>query len=263
MNTAKKLEIKWKNWKDSFGSFIEYLDNKNVEYLSHSRISTIERCEKCYKREYIDGEKIDFDAAETGRLIHQAAEIVYNAIKEDEKLSSKTIKKQLRLKHSNRGRQSELNNGIKTLIKNRWKGYKILSIEKPIFSNLSKELPPVIGVIDLLLEKDKYVIVVDHKTGRKFQEKDNDQLILYSNYVMNNIKPKPRACAACFDEIRLVEDLSSVRDTVFRRTPVPLSEIYYHKIVRRYTKGWKAIKRIENGKKPKFSSDCFICNGWY
>ena len=257
---AQSLQRQWNRWRGAFSTFMETLDKRQVPYLSHSKIATVQRCQKCYYSQYILGEKLSSDALTTGTLFHRAAATLYNAISSGRRLTHPAIGKQLRPKHPNPQDRQALKNAIKTLRLNAWHGHDVVAVEEPFFMDLAPGLPPVIGVVDLILKQGDSYTVVDHKTSGRFGDPDPDQLVLYAEHVKRSYGV--RSCVGAFDEYRLVPDLATVRKAVFRRTPVSVEASRVPELIRNYRCGWKLITKIHRDGGATPSADCWICNSW-
>jgi hypothetical protein len=130
--------------------------------------------------------------------------------------------------------------------------------------DLAAGLPPVIGIPDLVLQRNSSLLVVDHKTSKSFNNLDCDQLVLYAEHLRR--LHGTRSIIGVFDEYRLVPDLSTIRKPAFRRTPVSVDRSLLPALVRRYRRVWKEILAIDRDDEPLPASDCWICNSqnsWY
>ena len=131
--------------------------------------------------------------------------------------------------------------------------------------DLAPGLPPVIGIIDLVLRTGRSHLVVDHKTSKRFNDLDSGQLELYAQQVRRS--RGVAECAAAFDEYRLVPDLRRVRKPVFRRTPVAVSPAGVLAMIGRYGLAWKRIARIRCANDAPPAAECWFCRPrqarWY
>jgi len=262
--TAEGFEREWQSWKGSYAEFVDALDTREVPYLSYSKVRTVERCPGCYYKQYILREELSSAALTTGTLFHQAAEAYYDAVENDEPLTAPDVARRLRPKHDDPSQQPGLDNAIKTLRQNAWQGYEVVATEELVFLDLAPGLPPVLGVADLILRRGDSYVVVDHKTSKRFNDPDPDQLILYGKYVRN--RHGASTVVGAFDEYRLVPDLKTVHKPVFRRTPVSLEPAGLTPLVKRFRRAWKIIETIHREHRATPSSDCYLCNppsyGW-
>jgi CRISPR/Cas system-associated exonuclease Cas4 (RecB family) len=257
--TAAALERAWTQWPRSFPSFIRSLDSEGIPYLSHSRVADYVRCPACYYQRYVLGEKTESQAMLLGTLFHNAAASFYKAKSpsEADKLFSR-----LRVAKLEEDRHGPLRNAIALLCQNRHSDCEVVSIEEPFFLDLAPGLPPIIGIADLIIRKGKLLVVVDHKTGKSFNDHDPSQLVLYAEHVgrLHNA----RVPVGFFDEYRLVPNLDRIRKPAFRRSEVRLSKKMLPALVRRFKSAWKEIQLMKKGDPPSAAYDCWFCRPqWY
>jgi len=259
IKSATSLEYAWSNWTRSFPSFMAWVDQEGISYLSHSRVADYVRCPACYYRRYILGEKTESQAMLFGTLFHKAAAGFYKA---KNTLEADKLFSRLRVSKLDEDRHGPLKNAIALLCQNRHSDCEVVSIEEPFFLDLAPGLPPIIGIADLIIRKGKSLAVVDHKTGKSFNDHDPDQLVLYAEHVgrLHNA----RVTAGFFDEYRLVPNLDRIRKPAFRRTGVPLSKKMLPPLIRRYKSAWKEIQLLKKGDPPSAAYDCWFCRPqWY
>lgn len=171
--TAASIERAWKRWPSSFTRFMAHLDRRQVAYLSHSKVSQVERCPQCYLNQYVFGHQPRSDALTTGNLFHVAARALYEARRTGRPLTSASVARALRPKHPAPEQRRFLANAMKTLRHNVWDGhYEVVAVEEPLFLDLASNIPPVIGQVDLVLRQGGSYTVVDHKTSGKFADCD-------------------------------------------------------------------------------------------
>ena len=216
--TADDLRAAWGDWPGTFPEFMAELDSRQVPYISHSKVATVERCPHCYLMQYVEGFPPKSTALTTGLLFHEVAATFYasrQGIAESATLGAPAMPTVP--EHPDWDEQVRLENAVATLVANAWDGHEVLGVEELFFLDLGEGLPAVIGVIDLVLADGGACLVVDHKTCRSFgDEHDAGQLVLYAEHVR-----QARACevrTGFFDEYRLVPNLTRVRTPVFRRT---------------------------------------------
>lgn len=264
IRTAEVLRNAWKRSGLSFVRYVNRLDRKSIPYLSHSKIACLERCPRCYYRQYILGERQQSSAMELGSLFHLAAKEFYSSFRDGllpkpaELLNhkkTKTLAEESRLK---------LRNALTQLRAHHWDGHEVVSLEEPFFMDIGKGLPPIIGIPDLVLRRAGSLVLVDHKTSKSFNELDPAQLVLYAEHLRR--QHGTQCIVGVFDEYRLVPDLSTIRKPAFRRTPVSVDRSLLPALVHRYRQGWKEIIAMYRDGEPSSSPDCWICNSasvWY
>ncbi len=234
------------------------LDRSGVPYLSHSKVASLERCPRCYYREYVLGARQESEALHRGILFHHAAKTFYAARKDGERINPVISAKQIRAKSLPAETLPMLRNALKLLQKNQWEWHAILAVEECFFMDLVPGLPPIIGIPDLVLSRDGSLLVVDHKTSKKFNDVDSSQLVLYAEFFRR--QHSTTAIIGVFDEYRLVPDLAKINKPAFRRTPVSVDRCFLPKLIARYRKAWKQMLSIQKHGEPAGSSDCWTCH---
>jgi hypothetical protein len=217
------------------------------------------RCPACYYRRYILGEKTESQAMLLGTLFHNAAASFYQ---ENNTPESDNLFSRLSVSELDEDRHGPLRNAITLLCQNRHSDCEVVSIEEPFFLDLAPGLPPIIGIADLVIRNRKSLVVVDHKTGKSFNDHDPAQLVLYAEHVgrIHNT----RVNKGFFDEYRLVPNLDRIRKPAFRRTEVRLSKEMLPPLILRYKSAWEKIQGLKKGKPPTAAYDCWFCRPqWY
>ena len=248
----------------SLGRFVTGLDRQGIPYLSHSKVTCLERCSLCYYRQFVLGKTEESGAMQLGSLFHVAAGKFYAALRAGRLPKLAEVLNQKKAKRLTMESQLKLRNVLALFRAHHWEGYEVVSIEEPFFMDLTNSLPPVIGIPDLVLQRKGSLIVVDHKTSKIFHDLDAAQLVLYAEHIRRLLDTD--AIVGVFDEYRLVPDLSTVRKPAFRRTPVSVDRSLLPALVDRYRQAWKRILAIDRDGQPLSSPDCWICNAakvWY
>jgi RecB family exonuclease len=111
--------------------------------------------------------------------------------------------------------------------------------------------------VDLVLARDGEFAVVDHKTGKKFNEADPLQLAVYREYVRRECGAS--RCLAYFDAYRFVNNLGRIRKPAFLRTEVKGRALGWAKAKGRLAKAHKAMARIAEGGRVSADGECFAC----
>ena len=133
-----------------------------------------------------------------------------------------------------------------------------MATERPFVLSLGRGLPPLIGIIDLLLSKGDVFLVVDHKTGKNLYEQDELQLHLYGEHV--RMAFKPGQLLACFDEYRWVNNLDRIRKPAFRRTFVQRASRSWTQALKRIQDGHRRIRHIERTGEAGSGAECYACH---
>jgi hypothetical protein len=256
---ARSLEKSWQLYRPrDWTQFMRRLDRSGIPYLSHSKLTRLESCPRCYYREYILGQKQDSDALNRGILFHHTAKTFYTGLKDGQRIKPAISVKQIRDKSLPDDALPMLRNALKLLQKNQWEKHDILAVEECFFMDLAPGLPPIIGVPDLVLSRNGSVLVVDHKTSKSFSDLDSSQLVLYAEFFRR--QRSINSIIGVFDEYRLVADLAKINKPAFRRTPVSVDRCFLPKLIARYRKAWRIIVSIQKNGEPESQPDCWICN---
>jgi len=153
-------------------------------------------------------------------------------------------------------------NAVHELQRNAWKDWEIISIEKPFVLEIGDELPPCVGVIDLLLKKgDKYA-VVDHKTGRSFFQTDffdpdRLQMAIYRKYVERTFSPQE--CLSFYDKYRWVNSLKRIRKPAFEREEIRLTNRNWDTTHRQLADSFHEMRSYYVKKQYPKDGNCFVC----
>jgi len=231
------------------------LDREKEPYLSHSKVALFERCPLCYYHQYVLGEKESSPAMELGSVFHDAARILYS---DGAPPKPRALLELLAREKLEPEQRRKLRNAVSLLCQNRWTGrYKVVSVEQPFFMDLHKDLPPIIGIADLILQEDSRLVVVDHKTSSKFNDLAADQLVLYAEHARRAFGA--RRIVGCYDEYRLVPDLSTIRKPAFRRTTLAVGKALLAPLVKRYRDVWSQISKLDYDSKPAPGYECWKC----
>ena len=257
MNGFRAISGALTEWNGTFLSFIKQLDADGVDYLSYSKVSSVESCEYRFFLQYVERVKVREPwYFKKGNVFHRAASMAHRQLAKG-KLNHAPIER-LVDKHFEDEDNRHLRNAIELLIQNAHAGFEVVDTELPFVLSLGRGLPPLIGVIDLLLHKDDEFLVVDHKTGKSLYTQDELQLQLYREHVRRVFNPK--RLLACFDEYRWVNNLNRIRVPAFRRTHVRCTNRTWPKALRRIQDGHKTIRRIERTGKADSGSACYACH---
>lgn len=241
-------------WRGTFIDFIRQLDEDGVPYLSFSKVNAVESCQQRYLLEYVDG--VEFEQPGyyvKGTVFHQAASSAYQQLG-NAGLNMKPIER-LAQKHFDDEEAAHILNAVRLLVDNAPANHEVVATELPFVLSLGAKMPPLIGVIDLLLRKGDTFVVVDHKSGKNLYEQDGFQLHLYREHVRRAFKAK--RCRACFDEYRWVNNLDRIRKPAFRRTHVPPKP--WSSVLKRVDAAWWTMRQIQRTGKADAGGDCMFC----
>jgi len=195
--------------------FAERLRAERIPHLSFSQVSTVEACPYRYYLQYVRGiepEPVPAYFAK-GKLLHQLIARDYSnghgerAAYEDElalQLSGENL--------------AHLLNALALHRQNTWRGVEVLGVEHPFVMTLEPNLPPMVGVIDLVLKDNDGYLLVDHKTGRNFYPDDELQVAIYAQYIRSAYGGE--AARLFYDHYRWVANLERIRKPAFQRVEV-------------------------------------------
>jgi len=139
----------------------------------------------------------------------------------------------------------------------RWQHQRVLAVEHPFVFAPADDLPPLVGVIDLILQDGDSIILVDHKTGRTFYPYDELQVAIYAQYIQSMYPCSD--CRLYYDHYRWVNDLDRIRKPAFQRTLVEVQPEHTALYRQRMHKAAQAIFRLQDGAVPAHTGACFRC----
>ena len=238
--------------------FVQTLHQQQLSYLSYSQITTVEFCQQRYYLQYILGQQPEPlpDYFTKGKLLHQLIAQSYLADMKGANVSLEDLQAQLTASDEFCDR-AHLANALNLHQQHRWQVERVLAVEHPFAILLSEELPPLVGVIDLVLKDGDAIILVDHKTGRNFYPYDELQVAIYAHYIQT-IYPD-YDCQLCYDHYRWVNNLQRIRKPAFQRTMVhmqPALDALYHQ---RIYNAAGVIQHLREGSAPSHTGECFRC----
>jgi hypothetical protein len=238
--------------------FVAALHHQQLSYLSYSQITTVEFCQQRYYLQYILGQQPEPlpDYFTKGKLLHQLIAQSYLADINGAAVTLDELQAQL-VETEEFCDQVHLANALALYQQHRWQVERVLAVELPFAILLAEDLPPLVGVIDLVLQDGGSIILVDHKTGQNFYPYDELQVVIYAHYIQS-IYPD-LDCRLFYDHYRWVNNLQRIRKPAFQRTMVqmqPTLDILYH---RRIYSAASIIQRLRAGSKPTHAGACFRC----
>ena len=182
--------------------FLLALKGAHLPNLSFSKISTVEFCQHRYFLQHIQHLQPDPlpDYFIKGKLMHRIIADSYLQLLQHKPIQVQTYL-ELIANEYNGGWQMHLFNAAQVHLQNLWQDVEVIGIEEPFVILLSQDLPPVVGIIDLILRhKDQY-FVIDHKTGRDFYPQDELQMAIYRQYIHHQYGGSE--CKCFYDNYRL------------------------------------------------------------
>lgn len=238
--------------------FAETLRHRQIPHLSFSQITTVEFCEYRYFLQFvrmIDPTPIP-DYFTKGKLLHWAIASFYEYTAQGREYPLDQIFRTIDQEYQGES-QHHLHNAVAIHLDNYWRDCQVVAVEKPFVMVVAPSLPPCVGVIDLILQKDDRIILVDHKTGRDFYPEDELQMAIYVQYVRDQFGDIP--CEFYYDHYRWVNNLRRIRKSAFQRSRVSQSNLNWMNALERIRSGSERIQRIKTGKSAARNGECFRC----
>jgi CRISPR/Cas system-associated exonuclease Cas4 (RecB family) len=237
--------------------FIERLHHSELLHISFSQVYAFETCARQYYLRYILGREISPTPEYfiKGKALHRTIAKAYRAYNERRDFNEDIISFEEIHRFSQAG--NHLLNGYLTFRENMLPADEVIGIEKPFVFLMDGDIPPVVGVIDLILRKGDLLILIDHKTGRDFYQPDMLQMAVYLNYLRST--GYEGECEFYYDSYRWVENLSRIRKPAFFRQKMVISDEESLIQSKRLTDGYKGIKKLRQEGLPEKTGECFRC----
>ena len=149
--------------------FAGILRARRIPHLSYSQVTAVEFCQYRYYLEYVALASLDPAPLyfTKGKLLHQIIAAAYRRTALGQPVDAEEynalIDSQLAEEH-----RRHLRNAVQVHFEQRLPDVRVVSIEKPFAMSIAPDLPPCVGVIDLVLERRGAFILIDHKTGHDF-----------------------------------------------------------------------------------------------
>ena len=238
--------------------FVQALHHQKLSYLSYSQVTTVEFCQQRYYLQYILGQQPEPlpDYFTKGKLLHQLIAQSYQADIVGANVSLEDLQMQLAISDKCCD-QTHLANALNLHQQHRWQVECVLAVEHPFAILLAEDLPPLVGVIDLILQDGDAIILVDHKTGRNFYPYDELQVAIYAQYIQT-IYPD-YDCRLYYDHYRWVNNLQRIRKPAFQRTLVQMQPALDALYRQRISAAAGVIHYLREGAVPSHTGECFRC----
>lgn len=244
--------------KENADRFVPALRRERVPHLSFTQISTVESCEYRYYMEYVLGLEPDPipEYFTKGKLLHQVIAGTYEKLRQNQPASRPDQIAFLRKEYQGSNRH-HLENSVEVMHQNLWQDVQVLAIEHPFVMVLDEGLPPFVGVIDLVLEHGDKLYLIDHKTGRRFYERDAMQMALYQAYARRSFGRD--RIHAFYDQYRWVENLARIRKPAFQRTEIAVTDESVRRGIRRAHSAYSRIESIRARDGAGKTGPCYAC----
>jgi ATP-dependent exoDNAse (exonuclease V) beta subunit len=238
--------------------FAETLRHQHIPHLSFSQISAVEFCHHRYYLQYVmvvDPVPLP-DYFSKGKLLHQIIAASYQRMAG--KKSVLTDENFTLIDGAYQGdHQRHLRNAFIVHMENLWQDCEIIAVEKPFAIQIESQLPPMVGVIDLILKQNGNYVLIDHKTGRDFYAQDELQMAIYRQFIQNQYGTSE--CFFYYDNYRWVNNLERIRKPAFQRVKVSLPPMYDGDAMQRIRKGHQIIQKIRSDEWGAKNGECFRC----
>lgn len=238
--------------------FADVLREEAIPHLSYSQISTVEFCQHRYWLQYICMQPLEPvpEYFTKGRLFHQCLASFYRA-GADPKNGSKTAALQMIADSYDGDHQLQLRNAFHMHLENCWQDCEVVAVEKAFSMIIDPALPPIVGVIDLIVRQRSKFILVDHKTGRNFVPQDELQMMIYVEYIRREYGNVD--CEFYYDHYRWVNHLERIRKPAFQRECVHLNSKDWTMGLSRIQRGYEQIELIRKNNRAPRAGKCFCC----
>jgi CRISPR/Cas system-associated exonuclease Cas4 (RecB family) len=238
--------------------FASTLKLKHIPHISFSQITSIEFCPYQYYLQYVkllEPKPVPVYFAK-GKLLHRIIASTYDKVSNHEPIGVNEFY-DLVDQHFTGEHNINLKNAICTHLNNLWKNCEVIAIEKQFVMDIDPDLPPCVGVIDLILKQNDRLIIIDHKTGHDFYQPDMLQMAIYKQYIKQQMHVED--CAFYYDHYRWVNNLSRIRKPAIYRNEISLDSRNWECELQRIKHGYTKIKKINVMNYAQKDGECFRC----
>ena len=238
--------------------FAETLRGEEIPHLSFSQVTTVEFCEYRYFLQYVEKEEpVPFpDYFTKGKLLHQLIADTYEMMRTGSGNGSVSAEGRISNKCIGDNKR-HLENAYLVHQANLWSDFEVAAVEHPFVMEVESGLPPMVGVIDLILKQNGCFILVDHKSGRNFYPYDQLQVAIYKKYIQAEYQGTD--CRLYYDHYRWVNNLNRIRKPAFQRTEVSVDGSSWPRYLNRIRQAYVIIQEIKNGLAPSRGGECYRC----
>ena len=242
---------------DDSDLFVNRLHHSGLSHISFSQVYAFETCPRQYYLRYIMGMETTPvpEYFIKGKALHHTIANAYRAHREGREFDEAIISYDEIHPYSQAG--IHLRNGYLTLCQNMLSSDEIIGVEKPFVFLMGGDIPPIVGVIDLILRRDNVLILIDHKTGRDFYQPDILQMAVYLSYLRST--GFEGECEFYYDSYRWVENLARIRKPSFCRQQMLISDSEAVIQAKRLADGYRGIQQLRQSGLPEMTGECFRC----
>ena len=238
--------------------FAESIRRKRIPHLSFSQVTTLEFCQYRYYLQYVLFEELDPIPRYfiKGRRMHALIAQSYAALRANQAHPESAVPEAFP-EESEGVEARHIRNAYQVHRSHLWTDYEIRGIEHPFVFSIDASLPPLVGVIDLVLAKDGCYFLVDHKTGRDFYPDDALQVAIYARYI--HTQHHTENVRLFYDHYRWVNNLDRIRKPAFERREVAAELGDWERYLRRIQKAYRVMDSLSDGARPVKHGECFRC----
>lgn len=238
--------------------FTSALREQHLVHLSFSQVSTLEFCPYRYYLQYIlhqDPQPIPTYFTK-GKLFHELLADSYQQQQDGHVLDESAASERIRTQFDEPD-YAHLLNAFMVHQQHHWLDLEVKAVEQPFVMQLAPDLPPMVGVIDLILEDGNQFTLVDHKTGSSFYPYDELQVAIYAQYIHSQYGGS--TCRLVYDHYRWVNNLERIRKPAFRRTQVSVPRSAWSAYLTRIRAAQQQIETLQQGALARQNGQCYRC----
>jgi len=238
--------------------FAAILRRERIPHLSFSQVTTVESCQRRYYLQYVLGREPDPIPTYfiKGKRMHDRIARTYESMRAGSGSAVAPLPEGLH--DADDGIDSRhIANAYQVHRENLWSGYAIRGVEHPFVFSISPDLPPLVGVIDLMLADAEQIILVDHKTGRDFYPDDALQVAIYARYIRTRFNTDQ--VRLFYDHYRWVNNLDRIRKPAFERREVDADPRAWGSYLARIARAYRVMETLTAGRRPLKDGECFRC----
>lgn len=256
--SLQEIQILLQSANGNADEFIRLMKESQLPSLSFSKVSVVESCQYRFYLQYVLHLEPDPvpEYFIKGKLLHTLIAQTYRLLSNQELINLQSHVEAISRFHGEEQR-THLMNAVVIHLQNLWQACEVLGIEVPFVMLVDPHLPPVIGVIDLILKQDDQFIVIDHKSGRDFYPPDQLQMAIYRQWL--RVEHQAGECQFFYEHYRWVNNLRRIRKPAFLRSRVELPVDGWSASLDRINTAYAVMQRILAGGLARRNGDCYRC----
>jgi hypothetical protein len=238
--------------------FLLSMKDAGLPSLSFSKVSAVESCQYRFYLQYIlhlEPDPIP-DYFTKGKLLHTVIAHTYQKISNHLAIDPEEHFELINRTYTGEN-HTHLLNAARIHLENIWNEVEVVGIEMPFAMLIDIDLPPVIGVIDLILHQGGRYLIIDHKSGRSFYPPDELQMAIYREYIRHEYEVEE--CEFFYENYRWVKNLQRIRKPAFMRSAVNLPLDGWQASLGRIRRAYGLIQHIRETNDAQKNGDCYRC----